>query len=117
MDKTSLFDHLVGASEQHRGNFDPNRFRRIGIDHQLKFRGLLDGQIGRFGALEYLVNIFRAAKAASTAEAAIWCAAARSAARCMLWACYLRPNVHFASDFAEKRVNKRTLKRGKASCK
>jgi hypothetical protein len=47
-----LFDHLVGAHEQRRRNFKPKRLRRFEIEGQLDSGGLLDRQVGRFGAVE-----------------------------------------------------------------
>jgi hypothetical protein len=46
LDRTSLrlahlFDHLVGAREQHGWNFEPKRLRCLEIDHKLEFGRLL----------------------------------------------------------------------------
>src|SRR5256885_8914143 len=39
--------------------FRSDLFRRLQIDHQLELRRLLNGKIGRFGALENLVDVSR----------------------------------------------------------
>ncbi|MEA2959589.1 MAG: hypothetical protein QOJ58_5572 [Alphaproteobacteria bacterium] len=41
----SLFDHLVGAREQHRRHVDADRLCRLKIDDELEFCRLLNGQI------------------------------------------------------------------------
>src|SRR5262245_2205579 len=46
------FDHLVRAGEQGRWDFEPDAFCGAEIDHQLEFRGLDDGQVGRLGTFE-----------------------------------------------------------------
>src|ERR1700745_573582 len=56
LDRTSLrlahsLDHLVGAGEQRGRHFEAERLGRFEINYQLVFRGLLDGQVGRLGAL------------------------------------------------------------------
>jgi hypothetical protein len=37
-----LFDHLVGAREERRRDFEAERLRGLEVDHEVKFRGLLD---------------------------------------------------------------------------
>ena len=49
---TSLFDDLIGAREQRRRHGQAKRLGGLNVDDQLKFGRLLDGQIGRFRALE-----------------------------------------------------------------
>jgi hypothetical protein len=38
----ALFDHFIGAGEQHRRDFDAERSRRLEVDDQLDFGRLLD---------------------------------------------------------------------------
>src|SRR5262245_31186621 len=40
-------DHLVGEREQSVRNLEAERLRRLDVDGQFKFRGLLNGKIGR----------------------------------------------------------------------
>src|SRR5260370_14369434 len=51
------FDHLVGAREQRRRNFDAQRTRGRQIDDELKFGGLHHGQVGGLSALEDAASI------------------------------------------------------------
>ena len=46
------FDHLVGTAEERDRDGEAQRPGRFEVDAQLDFGGLLDGQIGRFLALE-----------------------------------------------------------------
>src|SRR6516165_10830958 len=48
----SLFDHLVGAGEQHRRHVQPERLHGFQIDHQFERRWELDGQVSRLVTLE-----------------------------------------------------------------
>src|SRR5262245_11648207 len=48
----TLFDHLVGASEQRRRHLDAERLGGFEIDDQLELGGLQDGQVGWLFALE-----------------------------------------------------------------
>jgi hypothetical protein len=34
-----LFDHLIGAGEQHRRHFEANRLGGLEVDHKLEFGG------------------------------------------------------------------------------
>jgi hypothetical protein len=49
-------DHLVGAQQDRCWQPDADCFGSLEIEDKLEFRGLLDRNIGRFGALEYLVG-------------------------------------------------------------
>ena len=50
----SLFDHLVGANEQHRGHFDAKRPRGFEVDRHVEFGRLYYRKISRALALENL---------------------------------------------------------------
>src|SRR5262245_65339132 len=52
-----LFDHLVGAGEQRRWNFEPERSRGHEIDDEFELGGLHDRQVGSLGAFEDLTGI------------------------------------------------------------
>ena len=49
-----LLDHLVGKREQIWGEREAKLFCRLLVDDQLKFCGLHDRDIGRFGTLQAL---------------------------------------------------------------
>jgi hypothetical protein len=49
----SLFDNLVGGPKQVLRPLNPERFRSLDVDHKLKLRGSLDGQISGFLSFEY----------------------------------------------------------------
>src|SRR5262249_37834166 len=49
---SNSFDHLVGAREQHRRNFESDALCGPQVDHQLELRRLNDRQIGGPGAFE-----------------------------------------------------------------
>jgi len=51
----SLLDHLVGADQQRCGKLNTERPGALEVDDELKFDGLLDRQVRRRGALQYLV--------------------------------------------------------------
>ena len=54
---TLSFDHLVGAGEEGRRHVNSDRLRRLGVDDQFEFGRLLNWQVGRFCAFQYLVHI------------------------------------------------------------
>ena len=63
-DRTSLrlahsFNHLVGAQHQARGDLVTDSLRRLEIDHQLETGRLLDREVGRLGAPQYLHDHLR----------------------------------------------------------
>jgi hypothetical protein len=49
--RTSLLNHLIGAREQGRWNFEAELPRRSEVNCQVEFRRALDRQVGRFGTL------------------------------------------------------------------
>src|SRR5262249_26105005 len=49
-------DHLIGCSEQRRRDGQSKCFCGLEVDHELEFRWLLDRQIRRLGAFQYLVD-------------------------------------------------------------
>src|ERR1700747_1292283 len=64
LDRTSLrlahsFDHLIGAGEQRRRNFEAERLRALEIDHELVFCRRLHRQLGRLLAFENAIHIRR----------------------------------------------------------
>jgi hypothetical protein len=52
-----LFDHLIGEREQLVGDFEAECLRGPKIDHEFKFRGLLDRQVGWLLALENATGV------------------------------------------------------------
>src|SRR5258708_14452221 len=52
---TALFDHLVGDSQQTHRKFQPKRFCRCSIEHQLEFGLLVNRDVSRFCAFHYLI--------------------------------------------------------------
>ena len=52
-----LLDHLVGARQQKRRNFDVLRLRGLQIDDELEFVRRLHRQVGGIGALEDAMHI------------------------------------------------------------
>jgi hypothetical protein len=55
MQRSSL-DQPIRVHEQRWRHVEPERFCRLEVDHKFEFRGLLDWQITRLGALENLVD-------------------------------------------------------------
>jgi hypothetical protein len=53
----SSVDHIVGEGEQHRRHLNAERLGGLEVDDEVEFRGLLDGKIGRLGALQNLVDL------------------------------------------------------------
>src|SRR5690348_3253951 len=49
-------DHLVGMREQGGRNLEPESPGGLEVDGEVKNRGLLNRQIGRFRALQYFVD-------------------------------------------------------------
>ena len=54
-------DHLIGSIDQGLRDRKAERLRSLKVDDQLELRGLLDGNVSRFGALQNLVHIEGAA--------------------------------------------------------
>jgi hypothetical protein len=50
-------DHLVRPLQERLRNRQAERLRGLEVDDQLELRRLLDGQVGRLGALEDLVDV------------------------------------------------------------
>src|SRR5262245_36804214 len=54
---TALFDHLVGASDQRRGEAKAERLRGRLVEDEIELGRLFDGQVARLRTLEDLVDI------------------------------------------------------------
>ena len=52
-----LFDHLVGAGEHGRQNFEAKRLRGFQVDYQLVFRRRLHRQVAWLLALEDAIDV------------------------------------------------------------
>jgi hypothetical protein len=57
MNSRRSFDHLVGACEERRRDFDAERLGGLKIDHQIELDRQLDRQIGGLSPLENLTRI------------------------------------------------------------
>jgi|RhiMethySRZTD1v2_1073278.scaffolds.fasta_scaffold969932_2 hypothetical protein len=53
-----LLDYLVRTQQQFLRNRKPESPRGLEIDHQIEFRGLLNGKIARFCAAKDAVDVF-----------------------------------------------------------
>src|SRR5215831_17881097 len=51
---TSSPDYLIGLEKDGWGDGQAEGLRGLQVDHQLEFRGPLDGQVGRLGAVQDL---------------------------------------------------------------
>src|SRR5712692_10150739 len=60
-DSTGSSDHPIGAHEKRLRDREAEGFGGLEIDDQFKFGRLLDRQLARLGALEYLVHEVRGA--------------------------------------------------------
>ena len=52
----SLFNHLIGAGEQHWRHSEAEGLGRLEVDDQFKLSWLLDREVGRLGAAQNLVD-------------------------------------------------------------
>ena len=54
MVERGLLDYVVRPQQQRLRDREPERLRRLQIDHQFELRGLLDGEIGGLRAFKDL---------------------------------------------------------------
>src|SRR4051812_10599259 len=54
-----LFDHLISAGEQHRGEVETERLRGLEINREFEFRRFLNGQIRRPLTFQDTVGVSR----------------------------------------------------------
>src|SRR5438552_17054874 len=71
-------DQLVGASEERWRNGEAERLSGGQVDDEIEFGRLLDGKLGRVGALENLVNV----ASGSTSQVSEICPVGDESARC-----------------------------------
>ncbi len=76
----ALLDHLIGAHEQRQRDREAEGLRGLGVHDQLELRGLLDRQIGWFGAPEDLDHDDRSLTP-QVGETLISCSTTRGRAR------------------------------------
>jgi hypothetical protein len=53
-----LLDYLIRQDEEHRGERDPERPRRLAIEDQLELGGLLHREIGGLRAFQDAIHMF-----------------------------------------------------------
>src|SRR5713101_4069183 len=52
-----LLDHLVGAGEKGRRDFEADRISSLEVDHKIEAGGLVEGNFSRSGAFQNLRNL------------------------------------------------------------
>src|SRR5947199_10198534 len=57
----TLFDHLVGPSEQQNRKFYPERFRSLKVQNEVELVGLLNRQVLWTGTPQYPIDVISAA--------------------------------------------------------
>src|SRR5262250_1586945 len=58
---STLLDNLIRLPKHRRRNGESQRLHGLEVDDQLELGGLLDGKVGWFSALEYLVHVLMTA--------------------------------------------------------